>query len=137
MKPLNILLIGVVSVLILGCGHAGMFLASNTTQVNLKEGNYRVIATNVTGEASHAYLLGVSYSWGITTNAFGLIPIGGSSAIYKNAREQLWSNFEEDEYPVEGKSLALINVQYDSETTNFGIYTRAKVTLTADVIEFE
>ena len=137
MKAHTILMFGLLALLLTGCGNAGMFLSSNSTEVQLKEGNYKIVATNVTGEADQAYLFGVSYSWGITTNSIGLIPLGGSDLIYKEAREQLWGAFEQAHFPVEGKRLALVNVQYDSETTNFGIYTQAKVTITADVIEFD
>lgn len=110
-----------------------MFVASNSTEVQLQQ----IVATNVTGTAESAYILGGSYSWGMVTNSMGLIPLKGSKTLYKDAREQLWTTFEAQHAPVEGRKLALVNIQYDAGTTNFVLYTKAKVTITADVIEFE
>ncbi|SMO66913.1 DUF6567 family protein [Gracilimonas mengyeensis] len=120
-----------------GCSNSGMFIASNSTEVQLNEGNYTIVAKNVTGSAESAYILGGSFSWGMATNSFGLIPLEGSKTLYKDARENLWINFEAEHEPIEGKKLALVNVQYDGATSNFILYTKAKVTITADVIEFE
>ena len=133
------ILIGLSAILLLfaGCGNAGMFVASNSTEVQLQEGNYKIVAKNVTGTAESAYILGGSYSWGMATNAMGLIPLSGSKTLYKDARENLWSSFEAQNSPVEGRKLALVNIQYDSGTTNLLVYTKAKVTITADIIEFE
>lgn len=103
----------------------------------MREGNYHIVAKNVTGSAKSAFILGVSHSWGITTQSFGLIPLKGSKTLYKDAREALWTTFEEKHTSVEGKKLALVNVQYDAATTNYIFYTQATITITADVIEFE
>ncbi|MGN8224480.1 DUF6567 family protein [Gracilimonas sp. BCB1] len=131
-----IILLG--SVLILtGCGNSGMFVASNNTQVELSEGNYSIVAKNINGSSESSYILGASYSWGMATNAIGLIPLGDGKMLYKDAREDLWANFEAANSPVEGRKLALVNIQYDAATTNLVLYTKAKVTITADVIEFD
>ncbi|MEQ8523170.1 MAG: hypothetical protein RIB15_00640 [Gracilimonas sp.] len=137
MKSYTLLALLVSVLLFTGCGNAGMFVASNSTEVQLKEGNYTIVAKNVTGTAESAYILGGSYSWGMATNSMGLIPLDGSKTLYKDARENLWTNFEAQNSPAEGRKLALVNIQYDSGTTNFVLYTKAKVTITADVIEFE
>lgn len=127
----------VFSFILSGCGNSGAFIASNSTEVQLHEGNYQILAKNITGTAESAYILGGSHSWGLATQSFGLIPLKGSKTMYKNAREELWTTFEEQYTSVEGKKLALVNVQYDAATRNFIFYTHAKITITADVIEFE
>ena len=125
------------SFLFSGCGNSGAFIASNSTKVQLHEGNYQIIAKNVTGSAKSAFILGASMSWGITTNSFALIPLNRSKSLYKDAREDLWTTFEEQYTTVEGKKLALVNIQYDAATSNYILYTDAEITITADVIEFE
>lgn len=138
MKPYIFLLaLFALSFMISGCGNSGAFLAHNSTQVQLHEGNYRIIAKNITGSAETAYILGGSHSLGVTTQSFGLIPLKGSKTLYKDAREELWTIFEEQYTPVEGRQLALVNVQYDAATVNYLFYTHARITITADVIEFE
>jgi hypothetical protein len=114
-----------------------MFMASNSTEVQLKERNYTIVAKNVTGTSEISYLLGVSYSWGVATNSIGMIPLEGNKMLYKEARESLWDNFEKQGESIEGRTLALINIQYDSNTVNFLVYTKASVSITADIIEFE
>lgn len=137
MKSYTILSLLAVTLLFAGCGNAGVFVASNSTNVNLEEGNYSIVAKNITGTAETAYLFGASYSWGMATNSMGLIPMGGTKTLYKDAREALWNNFESEYSSVEGRKLALVNIQYDAATSNFFFYTDAKVTITADVIEFD
>lgn len=105
--------------------------------MQLHEDNYRIVAINVTGSAESAYILGGSFSWGIATQSFGLIPLKGTKTLYKDAREDLWTTFEEYYTSAEGKTLALVNIQYDAATTNYLVYTKAKITITANVIEFE
>jgi hypothetical protein len=137
MKNFLLLTLLAAGLLISGCGHSGAFIASNSTQVQLQEGNYRIVAKNITGSAESAYVLGLSTSWGITTSSFGLIPLSGSKTLYKDAREELWTVFEEKHSTVLNKKLALVNIQYDAATTNYLLYTKAKITITADVVEFE
>lgn len=121
-----------------GCTNTGAFIATNSTQVELSEGNYTIVAKNVTGSAEASYIIGASTSWGVTTNVSGLFKLDGSSdMLYKDARENLWKAYEAEHGAVEGKKLALVNVQYDADTKNFIIYTKGKITMTADVVEFE
>ena len=47
-----------------GCATSGLFPSTHMTQVELSEGNYRIVATNVAGEADASYLIGVSFSKG-------------------------------------------------------------------------
>ena len=91
----------------------------------------------MTGTSEASFLLGASYSWGVATNSAGIIPLDGNKMLYKKARESLWDNFEKQGESIEGRTLALINIQYDSNTTNFMVYTKASVSITADIIEFE
>lgn len=137
MKSYPIIILMAVAFLLTGCGNAGMFVASNSTEVQLKESNYTIVAKNVTGTSDISYLFGVSYSWGVATNSAGIIPLDGNKMLYKEARESLWDNFEKQGESIEGRTLALINIQYDSNTTNFLVYTKASVSITADIIEFE
>jgi hypothetical protein len=123
--------------IVTGCGNSGAFLATHATQVQLGEGNYQIVAQNVTGSAQNAAILGLSHSWGLTTQSYGLIPLKGSKMMYKDAREALWTSFEELYGSAGGRKLALVNVQYDAATTNYIFYTQAKITITADVIEFD
>lgn len=125
------------ALIVTGCGNSGAFLATHATQVQLNEGNYKIVAQNVTGSAQNAAILGLSHSWGITTQSYGLIPLKGSKTLYKDAREALWTTFEEQYGSSRGRKLALVNVQYDAATTNYILYTHAKITITADVIEFD
>ena len=137
MKSYSFIILMAVALLLTGCGNAGMFVASNSTEVQLKEGNYTIVAKNVTGTSEISYLFGASYSWGVATNSVGLIPLDGNKMLYKEARESLWDNFEKQGESIEGRTLALINIQYDSNTANFFVYTKASVSITADIIEFE
>lgn len=137
MKIRSILALLTLGMVLTGCGNSGVFLASNSTEVQLDNGDYTIVAKNVTGSAESSYFLGASYSWGAATQSFGLVKLDGTSTLYKDAREDFWNKYEEKNGSVEGRKLALVNVQFDSDTKNFGIYTYAKVTMTADVIEFE
>jgi hypothetical protein len=137
MKSYTFIILMAVAFLLTGCGNAGMFMASNSTEVQLKERNYTIVAKNVTGTSETSYLLGASYSWGVATNSIGIIPLDRNKMLYKEARESLWDNFEKQGESIEGRTLALINIQYDSNTANFIVYTKASVSITADIIEFE
>lgn len=137
MKLYTILSLFVLSFFVTGCGNSGAFLAANLTEVQLHKNNYQLKALNVTGTAEAAHILGVSHSFGLTTQTFGLIPLKGSETLYKDAREDLWRSYNEMYESPEGKSLALVNVEYDGATINYLLYTKARVTITADVVEFE
>ena len=129
--------IGIVIILTLsGCASSGMFTAGNMTEVQLQRNNFKIVALGVTGEAEAEYLFGTSMSIGMVTNTFSLIRIGGTGMLYKEALDNLWKNYEAAHGPVEGKKLALINVRYDSDVLNLFVYTKPKVMIRADVIEF-
>lgn len=119
-----------------GCATGGMFAAGNITDVQLHEGNYKILARGVTGEATAGYLLGFSMPMGMTTNTLAVARVEGTGMLYKEAMDNLWKNFESAHGRAEGKKLALINVHYDSDALNLFFYTQPTVTVRADVVEF-
>lgn len=133
----KIYLLAFLSVFIMtGCINSGAFLSANQTSVNLEEGNFLVAASNVTGESSMGHLIGFSYSNGLATNTLALIRVKGGS-LYADALEDLWNNFEERYGEVAGKKVALTNVRYDADILNLFVYTNVKITVRADVVEFQ
>ena len=120
-----------------GCASTGLFNSVHLTNVELSEGNFRIIATNVHGEASAEYLFGMSAAAGSEMHTFAFIRVKGDGLLYKAALEGLWRNFERQYGSIEGRRLALVNVRYDADALNvFGLYTRPKISIRADVIEF-
>lgn len=51
--------------------------------------------------------------------------------------ENLWSNYEAANGTVRSQKLALANLRYDADILNLFVYTKVKVTVRADIIEFE
>lgn len=119
-----------------GCSSTGVHASANVTQVQLAHANYKIVATSVAGKAQAEYLFGASMSIGMYNQTFALIPLTKDRALYKLALADLWKNFEAAYCDARGRRLALINVRYDSEAANFFFYTRPRITLVADVIEF-
>lgn len=120
-----------------GCSTGGMFVAGNLTDVQLQKGNFTILARGVTGEAKAGYLLGISLSYGMTTNTFALARVDGTGMLYKEALDNMWKNFESTHGSAEGKKLALVNVHYDADALNLFFYTEPRVIVRADVVEFE
>lgn len=120
-----------------GCATSGVFPAATVTQVALQEDNYALVATNVEGEATAAYIFGVSASLFTEMRTVALFRIEGTGYLYAEALEDFWRNFEAAHGTAEGRSLALVNVRYDSDALNLIVYTRPRVVIRADVIEFE
>ncbi|MFA6541727.1 MAG: DUF6567 family protein [Bacteroidota bacterium] len=119
-----------------GCASGGMFTASNITEVQLQKNNFIIVARNVSGEAEAGYLLGSTFSLGMMTNTVAVLRVSGTGMLYKEAFDDLWKNYEAAHGPVEGKKLALVNVRYDADALNLFVYTRPKVMIRADVVEF-
>ena len=130
-----VLLLGL-TVSLTGCFTSGAFLSGHLTDVQLKEANYNVVATDVHGSATAGYLFGVSGGPGPTTTALALARVGGEKQLYQAALADLWSNVESEYGTVEGERLALINVRYDVDALNLLVYTQPTLTVRADVIEF-
>lgn len=130
--PLLFLLLLVAS----GCASTGAFNAAHVTDVQLREANYELVATDVRGEASAGYLFGVSASTYRQMQTFALVRVSGSGMLYGEALDQLWANFREDYGSTRGRDLALVNVRYDTEDLNLFLYTKPTVAVRADVVEF-
>ncbi len=135
MKKLFVILV-LCTLLFSGCLSTGLFMSANTTEVKLASNNYKIVATNVTGEAKAGYILGTSFSAGAATSTFALARVSGTGLLYAEALEGLWANYEEKHGSVEGKKLALVNVRYDSDVLNLVLYTEARITIRADIVEF-
>lgn len=135
MAPLAVLLLAALT--LAGCINSGAFYAANLTNVELGEDNYRIVATNIHGQAEAGYILGISGSQGGYATTFAMLRVDGDGLLYKAAVENLWAHFEENYDPVENRRLALVNVQFDADATNYlGLYTRSVVSVRADVVEF-
>lgn len=124
-------------ILLNGCASSGLTASSHVTNVQLTNPNFKVIATNVSGEATSKGIIGVSYGLGITTTQLTLIPITADRMLYKVAMRNLWANFEAKNGPTTNRKLALVNVRYDSESLNLFLYTKVTTAVVADVVEFE
>lgn len=120
-----------------GCTSTGAYLSGNQTIVELSEGNYTIAGTNVSGESESAYVLGLSYSTGIMSTTFAVARVEGTGMIYAEALDNLWQNFERDYGMSANQKLALANVRYDTDILNLFFYTKIKVIVRADVIEFD
>lgn len=132
----RIYLAGLLVVLLSGCSSSGAFLASNQTNVELGEANYTIVATGVHGEAESGYILGLSYSSGFIANTFALARVSGTDKLYSDALDNLWENYESNHGAIGDKKLALTNVRYDAEILNLILYTGTKITVRADIVEF-
>lgn len=125
-----------ISLFLAGCSNTGLFPSSNVTDVRLADSNYKLVATNVNGEAEVAYILGLSISYGMATQTLAIFRVSGTGLVYKEALEELWANFESAHGPVAGRSLALANVRYDSDVLNLLLYTKVRISIRADIVEF-
>lgn len=126
-----------VAVLLTGCASSGMFPSAHLTEVHLADGDFRVVATSVSGEAQAGYLVGVSAALYTEMRTVALARVSGTGQLYSDAIQDLWRNFEAENGPVAGRRLALVNVRFDSEALNLLVYTRPRVFVRADVVEFE
>ena len=133
---LHISLCVLIAAMFAGCASTGMFTASDLTEVQLQKSNFIIVARNVSGEAEAGYIFGSSFSLGMMTNTVAVLRLSGTGMLYKEALEDLWKNYEAVHGPVEGKKLALVNVRYDADALNLFVYTRPKVMVRADVVEF-
>lgn len=134
-KIISILLVS--GIFAVGCTSSGAFISANQTIVNLNDGNYIIKATNMAGEAETAYVLGLSYSTGLTANTLAVARVEGTGVLYAEALENLWDMYEKEYGAVADNKLALTNVRYDTDILNLLIYTKVKVMVRADIIEFE
>lgn len=119
-----------------GCTSSGAFLSANQTIINLNEGNYTLTAINIAGEAEADYIFGVSYSNGFVANTLAIARVGGTSALYAEALENLWTNYEKNHGMQSDRKLALTNVRYDTDILNLIFYNKVKISVRADIVEF-
>ena len=134
---LRILPVGAAILLLSGCVSSGIFEADQQTRVGLDRANFRIVATNVHGEAEAGYILGFSWADGYEPKTFALHRVDGEGMLVASAMANLWDNFEAEYGPVEGRNLALINVRFDSDAANYLLlYTKQVITVRADVVEF-
>ncbi len=132
---------GLMSIVLLtflgSCASTGVTTSSHLTNVELKGNNYQIVATNISGEASSNGIVGLSLGIGLGGAQFSLIPLSPDRTLYKNAMQNLWANFETKNGSPVGRTLALTNVRFDSETLNTVVYTKIKIVVIADVVEFK
>ncbi len=120
-----------------GCMNSGAFYAGNLTNVELGEDNFRIVATNVHGQSEAGYIFGFSGSQGGYPVTLALFRVEGDGLLYKAAVENLWAQFEEQHGEVGNRRLALVNVQFDADASNYlGVYSKSVVSVRADVVEF-
>lgn len=120
-----------------GCASSGLTASTHRTNVGLSNNNYLIVATNVSGEASSEGILGASFGVGLGGSQFSLIPLTSNRTLYKNAMQNLWANFEAKNTSAVNRTLALVNLRYDAETLNTFFYTKIKIVVVADVVEFK
>lgn len=120
-----------------GCVSSGALYSANVTNVDLRAGNFEVVATDVSGSAQAEYILGFSGAFGPEVRTFALFRIEGSGLLYREAIADLWQNFASEHGSPEGRAVGLVNVRYDSDAVNvLGLYTRPQLHVRADVVEF-
>lgn len=137
MAIINRTAILVLGLLLSACATTGTFNSATLTGVELSEDNYSLVATGVRGEAEAAYVLGVSTAFLSEMRTVALARVSGSGSLYAEALEDLWRNFEAEHGSATGRSLALVNVRFDSDALNLLVYTRPRISVRADVVEFE
>lgn len=136
-RPVRVLAVLVLILSLPGCATSGIFPSVNLTSVELGDADFRVVATDVGGEASAGYLLGVSAGMGPGMQTVAVARVAGDGQLYAAALRDLWRSFEAEHGPVRDRRLALVNVRFDSEALNLLVYTRPRVWVRADVVEFE
>ena len=130
------ILVFLMAMVLSGCATSGAFNTATVTNVELSESNYEVVATNVQGEASAGYLLGLSLSASRQLRTLALARVSGSEQLYGDALDDLWTRFEAQHGDAAGRDLALTNVRYDASSLNLILYTQPTITVRADVVEF-
>ncbi len=103
---------------IAGCASSGQWHDQTNTGVTLSTNNYKIVKAGAKGESSGFYL-------------FGVIPI--VSPNYAEAKENLYKAVNEK---MEGRSIALANQTQDHSSIYVILFSIPKLTITADVVEF-
>ena len=113
-------MLGLCSTLLVGCSspRGGRFDSATGTGVHLGESNYSIVKANAVGTSKGFRLLGI-------------LPFSNPS--YSNAKSKLYDSVGED---MRGRSIALSNQSEDRSTLYLILFSIPKITLSADVIEF-
>jgi hypothetical protein len=135
----GLLVVAALALTTTGCVTTGSFPSANVTNVELSEGNYEIVATDVAGEASAGYILGFSAGLGVGSqmSTLALARVEGDGTLYREAIQNLWANFRAEHGDVEGRDLALVNVRFDGDALNLILYTSPTISVRADVVEFQ
>jgi len=104
------------------CTSTGFSYATRTV-ANLDEKNFRVIKTNVRGASSRFSILGI-------LGPYASIPI--ISPTYAEAMAGLHRIAQ-----IEGKAEVPVNLTVDVSYSNFLIFSIPRITICADIIEFD
>ena len=124
-KGFKSLIIGLISVcasalLMQGCSRSvGNMPQGTGTEVSLKGSNYKIITAGARGE-SEGFAL------------FGILPI--ISPNYADAKASLYTSSGQR---LEGRAIALTNQTYDRSTVYLILFSLPKITITADIVEFD
>lgn len=112
---------GIFALMLSGCSTADMSESGQDSNANvqLTQGNYTVVKANAKGTSRGFKLL-------------GLIPFNRAS--YADAKEDLYKSAGED---MTGRSIALTNQSEDKSSFYIILYSVPKITLSADIIEFD
>ena len=136
-KTILWLLFPVILSLLSSCTTGGSFLAHNTTNVELADPGFNIVARNIEGYSEAEYIIGVGWSNGFMASTLAIARIGGTAKLYDDAVQNLWKNYKEKHGETEGKKLVLTNVRYDTDILNLILYTQTKLYITADIVEFK
>jgi hypothetical protein len=107
-------------VMLVGCAAAtGAFKGQTTAaDATLSSKNYKVVKVGAKGESS----------------GFSLLCFTINSPSYAKAKEALYASIGER---LEGRAIALVNVTEDRDPQSVILFATPKLTITADVIEFD
>jgi hypothetical protein len=98
--------------------NVGKIVQSNGAEVSLRENNYKIVRASAVGSSTGFALFGV----------LTLV-----SPTYSEAKQELYRSVGQK---LEGRAIALTNQTEDRSVVNFLLFSIPKITLTADVIEF-
>lgn len=133
----TLLSLAAVALFTVHCVSSGVSRPTTLTNVDLKENNYRIVATGISGEASSGTVLGLAAPMGIMTSAIGVARVSGERDLQKAALADFCKNAEAQVGPVKGDNFALVNVINDGTAANwFGLYATQTVVIRADIVEF-
>ncbi|MBK9400623.1 MAG: hypothetical protein IPN36_07100 [Bacteroidetes bacterium] len=137
-KLISILLAIVIITFFGGCASTGLTASAHLTNVGLTSKTIKLWPQVSVVNPQVKGILGVSFGIGLGGGQFSIIPLSSNRALYKNAMENLWANFAGQRMEVLlDWTLALTNLRYDSETFNMLFYTKIKIVVIADVVEFK